>query len=114
MVFYSDREPEWLEVLLQCLSFAIQPNHSLDYYLEGIFTGHGPNGGDPGWALTRTTENGKIKFDAYIHPEFSHATEAIYDEATVKFHVHRALTNFAKKHPDRATEAQAIIQRYAC
>jgi hypothetical protein len=53
--------------LAECLSYAITQYRSLDFYLEGAFTGIGPCGGDPGWQLFPIS---KYKGQPYIATAF--------------------------------------------
>jgi hypothetical protein len=96
-------ERDDIVVLVEALSYAILPNHRVDKYLQGIFTGIGPSGGDPGWAIDRTVnEAGVAVYDVFMSGDISgqDIEEARYDEATVKRHVRRTLENFAAAHPE--------------
>jgi hypothetical protein len=101
--------------LVEALSYAIQANRRVDFFLEGIFTGNGPSGGDPGWAIDRATDQiVERQFHVYMSSDISghDIDEAVYDEATVKRHVRRTLENFAAMHPDRKQEVEEALLKY--
>lgn len=112
----ADRDSVVLLPLLYCIGNAL-PYRPLDYFLRGLFTDDelAPGGGDPGWVWYRDKkEDGSYTYHAWTNEDISGLTpsEADYDEVTVKLHVRRTLDNFEQAHPDRASEVQAVIQRY--
>jgi hypothetical protein len=103
--------------LLECLSYAIESNRPLDYFLRGILGGDAtaPSGGDPGWVLYQDhLEGGRVIYHAFTDPEMSglDPNEGDYDEWTVKLHVRRALDNFVTAHPDQANEVRDVVLKY--
>ena len=102
--------------LLYCIGHAVH-RRPLDYFFKGIFTDDelAPGGGDPGWSWYRELQpDGTYDYHAWTYEDISglDPCEGVYDEATVKLHVHRTLLNFAEAHPDRATEVNEVIARY--
>jgi hypothetical protein len=104
-----------IEPLLYCLSFAIQLNRPLDYFLPGILTGEGTSGGDPGWVMyPERRSDGRTVYVAWTNPDMSDLDpcEGEYDEATVKLHVRRTLNNFAHAHPESTAEVDRLVAKY--
>lgn len=102
--------------LLYCIGNAV-PSRPLDRFLRGIFTDdeNALGGGDPGWTWFRELRSdGTYEYHAWTYGDVSglDPCEGVYDEATVKQHVHRTLVNFAAAHPDRKTEVEEVIARY--
>lgn len=107
-------ETNFLLPLLECLRFAVTLNRTLDYFLEGVFTGKGPCGGDPGWVIERTAIDKLVKYQVHISEDFCDPpNEGTYDEATVKKHVRATLENFRAAHPERSGEVDEVIIRFS-
>ncbi|RCS56430.1 hypothetical protein DU000_12500 [Parvibium lacunae] len=111
-------ETENIAPLLWCLDFAIVPHYPVDYFLPGIFTDdeNALGGGDPGWVWHREKQSdGTYRYYAWTVEDTSYLDpcEGEYDEATVKYHVRRALENFRQAHPERNAEVDEVIAKYA-
>lgn len=111
----SSSDADYLLPLLECLRFAVVLNRKLDYFLEGIFTGKGPCGGDPGWVIERVlNDDGSVKYSASISEDFCDPPNYCeYSETVVKKHIRATIENFRKVHPERTHEVDAVVNRFS-
>jgi PAS domain-containing protein len=120
----SEVESESLLPLLECLSYAIEINRPVDFFIRRILPADQPHyaGADPGWEVTNAHPDGSLMRDAEGRVLYRAWTiedisgldpaEGEYDEATVRLHIRRTLDNFRAAHPERAAEVDEVIAKY--
>lgn len=123
---YFDAEIQGMDLLplLECLRFAINDAHPLDFYLKGILPpGKGGYcGGDPGWEISGSDDDLKNWYDdagnrlyyAWTNQSVSELDppDGYYPVDVVRHHVLEVLQNFRALNPGRSSEVDAAIKRF--
>ena len=116
---FDDAESESHFPLVYCVAFAFPARDRKDdwYYVPRLFdtSRSGDAGGDPGWHISRfTDEAGHVMYSAEYETHLTGVEPPYgeYDEAIVKRYVVRTMREYARVHPESATQIEQLIQQY--
>lgn len=132
--FDSVRDSSDILPLLVCLSYAIERNHPVNFYLNSLLGQEGPSGGDPGWSIhwidraedalfpedwkrcmKYVPEHEAGCFEAWTEKNISNLDPycAYYPKNVVFHHTLVALGNFKEAHPERTDEIDEVTKWFS-